>query len=445
MGLLDVMDDPRSMGLLSLGLRLMSTPGKFGTALGQAGMGAMGDYQAAVQTAEQRKFREQQMALQQAAEARAAAAEGRAASLAPIQQEAAALQLRAAQQAAEQAAAQQAAEAAFRASIPNPAMAAAGAAMANGRGPTVVNAAAMRPVDPQQQLLYNAMIAKQIKPMEYITATAKDDAPVKLGEGEVLLSGKASGYKPLAQGAPKASDTPTAIREYQFAVNQGYKGTFQQFQLDQKRAGATNVNVNTAQNPFYEGIGKAGVEQFKASQAAAEEAARRIPQNAEIQNILQSGKFYSGAGADWKLGFGKAAQAAGLKFNEDAVKNTELLSVQLAQRTLATIRSSGLGAGQGFSNSDREFLQKAVGGSLTLEPATMNRLIELDTKAAAVAIQKHNQAATKIQSQPAMQAFPFDFTVPMPSVPAGTPGARSMPAPTLRWNPQTNQLEPAGG
>lgn len=273
----------------------------------------------------------------------------------------------------------------------------------------------MPQVDPRNQFLYEALQARQIKPMEYLTATQKDSAPIKVSAGEALVDPRT--MKSVFTN-PKAEDTPAAIREYNFAVGQGYKGTFQQFQLDQKRAGATNVNVNTAQNPFYEGIGKVGVEQFKASQAAAEEAARRIPQNAEIKNILDSGKFYAGSGADWKLAFGKAAQAAGVNINADAVKNTELLSTQLAQRTLATIRSSGLGAGNGFSNADREFLQKAVGGSLALEPSTMNRLIELDTRAATASIQKHNQAATKIQSQPAMQAFPFDFTVPMPNVPA---------------------------
>lgn len=135
MGLLDVMDDPRSMGLLSLGLRLMSTPGKFGTALGQAGMGAMGDYQSAVQTAEQRKFREQQMALQQAAEARAAAAEGRAANLAPINQQVAALQLAAAQ--AEALKRQQMAAAAAD-SVLTPDQ----VAMSTNRGPTMAAAAA---------------------------------------------------------------------------------------------------------------------------------------------------------------------------------------------------------------------------------------------------------------------------------------------------------------
>jgi hypothetical protein len=43
---------------------------------------------------------------------------------------------------------------------------------------------------------------------------------------------------------PKAEATPAAIKEYQFAVGQGYKGTFQDFQLAQKSAVAPKVMVD---------------------------------------------------------------------------------------------------------------------------------------------------------------------------------------------------------
>lgn len=71
-GLLDLADDPGSQGLLSLGLRLMSTPGKFSTALGTAGLGAMGDLNSATQAkqrrdllAQEEKSRAFQMLMQQ--------------------------------------------------------------------------------------------------------------------------------------------------------------------------------------------------------------------------------------------------------------------------------------------------------------------------------------------------------------------------------------------
>lgn len=63
----DFLEDPGNLGLLSLGLRLMSTPGKFGSALGTSGLGAIGDMQqakAAQQAARTRALQEQQMQMQ---------------------------------------------------------------------------------------------------------------------------------------------------------------------------------------------------------------------------------------------------------------------------------------------------------------------------------------------------------------------------------------------
>lgn len=55
------MEDPQSVGLMSLGLRLMSTPGAFGQALGQSGLGAMNDMQGAVQNKQRNDMAKLQM------------------------------------------------------------------------------------------------------------------------------------------------------------------------------------------------------------------------------------------------------------------------------------------------------------------------------------------------------------------------------------------------
>ena len=64
-GLLDDMEDPRTAGLLSLGLRMMQAPGNFGQALGSSGMGAMQDMQQARQQAMQSQAIQMQMHQQQ--------------------------------------------------------------------------------------------------------------------------------------------------------------------------------------------------------------------------------------------------------------------------------------------------------------------------------------------------------------------------------------------
>lgn len=48
----------------------------------------------------------------------------------------------------------------------------------------------------------------------------------------------------LAAGLPKREPVPSAISEYNFAVNQGYKGTFQDFEMAKRAAGAPKVAVD---------------------------------------------------------------------------------------------------------------------------------------------------------------------------------------------------------
>jgi hypothetical protein len=49
------------------------------------------------------------------------------------------------------------------------------------------------------------------------------------------------------QAPDKPAEAPSAVREYQFATGQGFKGSFQDWVLSQKRAGASSVSVNMGQ------------------------------------------------------------------------------------------------------------------------------------------------------------------------------------------------------
>jgi hypothetical protein len=50
--------------------------------------------------------------------------------------------------------------------------------------------------------------------------------------------------KSVATGAPKREPVPSAIAEYKFAQDQGYKGSFQDFELAKRAAGAPKVAVD---------------------------------------------------------------------------------------------------------------------------------------------------------------------------------------------------------
>lgn len=190
---------------------------------------------------------------------------------------------------------------------------------------------------------------------------------------------------------------------------------------------ANQVNVNTAQNPFFGAIGQYAAEKFKESSAQATASAGRLQSNQQMMQLLSQPTF-TGAGAEFKLAAGRALQSVGINLAADAVQNTELLATQLAQRTLQSIKTSGLGSGQGFTDKDREFLQKAVGGSIELNAGTLRRLIELDTKAAVAAINAHNRMAAQLQATAPMQGFPLDFSVQMPQLPALPMATPSNPA-----------------
>jgi hypothetical protein len=49
---------------------------------------------------------------------------------------------------------------------------------------------------------------------------------------------------------------------------------------------------------------------------------------------------------------------------------------------LDSIRASGLGAGQGFSNADRDYLEKAKMGGIKFSPDAMKKQLDIEEKVA---------------------------------------------------------------
>ena len=62
---------------------------------------------------------------------------------------------------------------------------------------------------------------------------------ITLKEGEQVLEEGPEGLRQIA-GIPKVEKPPTAIQEYNFAVDRGYKGSFEDF----KKLGASTTNIN---------------------------------------------------------------------------------------------------------------------------------------------------------------------------------------------------------
>ena len=119
-------------------------------------------------------------------------------------------------------------------------------------GPTPEGAAAIgqfKPTFDTEGFLSGMM---GIDPMQAMTLKkSMEPKPMTVGKNDrVILPTTGGGFKTVIDALPGDESVTSAIKEYQFAVGQGFKGTFQDFAIQQKRAGAgqTNVFNNTKDN-----------------------------------------------------------------------------------------------------------------------------------------------------------------------------------------------------
>jgi len=137
------------------------------------------------------------------------------------------------------------------------------------------------------------------------------------------------------------------------------------------------------------------------SDTTLREAAIKAPDLAErsnrIKQVLSNGNVITGFGADARLQIGKALGLVGAS-DQETIANTEALSADLARNTLDAIKASGLGSGNGFSNADRDFLNKAAGGLISFDTKTLNRLADLSYRTAQ---QSANKWKARVKQIPA--------------------------------------------
>ena len=99
----------------------------------------------------------------------------------------------------------------FTDAIPSPQAQAVGAATMDGRGPTLENAARMRPVDPRIQALYKGVEAGAVDPVEFLKTaypTPKDPEYKVVGGSLVKIgpAGVSEAYRAPEQTKPDAFD-----------------------------------------------------------------------------------------------------------------------------------------------------------------------------------------------------------------------------------------------
>lgn len=162
------------------------------------------------------------------------------------------------------------------------------------------------------------------------------------------------------------------------------------------RSGASNISLST-EKKYGEKFGGLIADQDAAKLAAAEGAPQMAATSDRILALVEGGKVFTGTFANPRLQIAKALNLVG---NTDAerIRNTEVLVSSLADTTMGFIKSSGLGAGQGFTNTDREFLEKAKAGQITYDAKSLAELARLSRRAAEKSAEVWNNRVRDIPS-----------------------------------------------
>jgi hypothetical protein len=316
----------------------------------------------------------------------------------------------------------------FLENLPDPTFAAGQQALAGGGGPTMANAAQVAPVSPQQQMMFQAAKAGVIGLPDYLKTLGPVEAPINKLDAKdftpasLAKFAKSRNYADLERldklhfadvgGGIAALDPFTGQRRNQVAktgnpfsdllLSDGQGGFRQNAPLvGAKRsiaaAGAPQVNVNTDKSYFgnvAEGMAKNDVALIDAARSAPD----RISSALRVKEILSKNPI-TGTGAEARLSVHRALATAGLVDAKD-VANTEVLASTLASQTLDAIKSSGLGAGQGFTDKDRAFLERAKSGNIEMNSTTLYTLADLNERAARATIQRGNVVIDKLRKSP---------------------------------------------
>ena len=211
-------------------------------------------------------------------------------------------------------------------------------------------------------------------------------------------------------------DPTDDMREYAAAKAQGFTGSLQDWILEQKRANATQVNMptETAEAALAKSLGGEVAKNLVERRTAAQEARTSLESSTEARKLLDSGVI-SGFGADWIVGFNKALQQAGFHASDDATANTEAFVATRAQEVGRIIKL--FGAGTGLSDADREFATKAAAGQITLNEASIRRILDINEKAARNVIENFNRDAKAIDAQ---KLVPFPLAIELPTGPTAS-------------------------
>ncbi len=153
------------------------------------------------------------------------------------------------------------------------------------------------------------------------------------------------------------------------------------------RAGSDGVTVNLGG-----GSDKQIFDAMATSADSANAAMTGLNALREAKSAVDQG-IISGSFADQQLALQKIGAALGVT-DPAKIVNTETFRSAIAPQVAATMKAT-VGSTQ-ISNADREFAEKAAAGSITLDEASIKRLLDIMERSGTAIIQRHMDKLNKV-------------------------------------------------
>ncbi|MCO5157596.1 MAG: hypothetical protein M9945_12750 [Aquamicrobium sp.] len=173
---------------------------------------------------------------------------------------------------------------------------------------------------------------------------------------------------------PQPKDTDD-IREYNFARQQGYQGSFTDFMTDMRRAGATSVNVGAGEKAWDQESAKLFAKRYDDITAGAANAHQMMGMYDLAEQALNTG-VRTGVGAEAELTLRQLGAALGMDTDPEKLAGGELIRA-VQNRMALTMRSpdGGMGMPGALSDRDIKFLKDSQIG-IDRSPEGNRRMLE---------------------------------------------------------------------
>jgi hypothetical protein len=257
---------------------------------------------------------------------------------------------------------------------------------------------------PQSQALAQTLMADMLKPRE-------------LTEGASLVQMTPEGtYQTIGGGGPKLTND---IRNYQYDVSQGYKGTFNQWSIDQKKASAQNISVQNAvpfQEKIYENSAVGLMKEF--------DTLKGIPsQVKQLDRVAQlAPKSFAGSAANAKLEGAKFLNNnLGLNIAPEKIVATEELRTVLFTNIMDNLKKMDASPSQ-----EQQRIMQASLGNIGTDPAALPAVVNVYKQILLDKAEEHNRRVG--QTVEKGFKYPYDITVNVPNAaPASPAGSKTTP------------------